>query len=159
VNDAPEPAGRHFHRPPTKADFEGKIIRRFQRTANNIWRFWFSDGSAFAIQCKVNGVHGVSFMELCDECIATGDAILHPCAGYSPIQKKVFETIAGGKIPPCRSNTLNRLLGDGLIVRAGRRKIGEDRFGDITADAYALTPAAKAQWLAWCEQRLSGSQS
>lgn len=40
----------HKHRRPTKRDFEGKTIKRFSRTADNIWRFWFTDGSSFAIQ-------------------------------------------------------------------------------------------------------------
>jgi hypothetical protein len=39
----------HKHRRPTKRDFEGKTIKRFSRTADNIWRFWFTDGSSFAI--------------------------------------------------------------------------------------------------------------
>jgi len=43
----------HEHRrPEKKSDFEGKTILRFEADADNIWRFWFTDGTAFAVQCE-----------------------------------------------------------------------------------------------------------
>ena len=62
------PGQEHRHRRPLKRDFEGKTVRRFQRSADNIWRIWFTDGTAFAIQCEA-GYLGLPFMELCDACI------------------------------------------------------------------------------------------
>jgi hypothetical protein len=62
----------HVHRRPRKKDFEGKTVKRFQRTADNIWRIWFTDDTAFAIQTEIAGAGtglGVPFMELCDICV------------------------------------------------------------------------------------------
>ena len=59
----------HIHRRPKKIDFEGKTIRRFQRSADNIWRFWFTDGTAFAIQSDSFGPYGLACMEVCDVCV------------------------------------------------------------------------------------------
>lgn len=56
----------HLHRRPFKRDFEGKTIRKFRRDADNIWRFWFTDGSAFAIQSDL--FSGLACMELCEQC-------------------------------------------------------------------------------------------
>lgn len=58
---------KHQHRRPRKRDFEGKTVTRFVRTADNIWRFWFSDGTSFAIQSETH--YGAAIMELCDVCI------------------------------------------------------------------------------------------
>jgi hypothetical protein len=57
----------HVHRRARKNDFEGKTVRRFSPTADNIWRFWFTDGTAFAIQSE--NFSGIACMELCDECV------------------------------------------------------------------------------------------
>jgi hypothetical protein len=57
----------HQHRRPKKPDFEGKTIKRFARTADNIWKFWFTDGTAFAIQSEL--FHGLTCMELCEICV------------------------------------------------------------------------------------------
>lgn len=56
----------HKHRRPRKKDFEGKTIKRFTCTADNIWRIWFTDGTAFAIQADLHS--GVAIMELCETC-------------------------------------------------------------------------------------------
>lgn len=61
-------ATEHVHRRPCKRDFEGKTIHRFKADADNVWRIWFTDGTAFAIQCDTFGPHGVPGMELCDVC-------------------------------------------------------------------------------------------
>ena len=58
----------HVHRRPQKNDFENKTIIRFESNADNIWRIWFSDGTAFAIQAEVAGLAGVPYMELCEVC-------------------------------------------------------------------------------------------
>lgn len=57
----------HRHRRPMKRDFEGKTIKRFQRSADNVYRFWFTDGSAFAIQSEL--FHGLPLMEICEVCV------------------------------------------------------------------------------------------
>lgn len=64
----PESNTTHRHRKPLKKDFERKCIQRFARTADNIWKFWFTDGSSFAIQAEATG-NGLPYMELCDVCI------------------------------------------------------------------------------------------
>lgn len=56
----------HRHRRPTASDFQGKTIIKFSKTADNIWKFWFSDGSKLAIQCDLH--HGLAVMVLCEEC-------------------------------------------------------------------------------------------
>lgn len=57
----------HRHRRARKADFEGKTVLKFRPSADNIWRIWFTDGSAFAIQAE--SLTGIPYMELCDVCI------------------------------------------------------------------------------------------
>lgn len=57
----------HEHRRPKKTDFEGKTVKRFTRTADNLWKFSFTDGSSFAIQCEAE--RGLSYMEICEVCI------------------------------------------------------------------------------------------
>lgn len=59
----------HIHRRPTKKDFEGKTIKRFVRRGDNVWEFWFTDGSAFAIQSDTFGRSGFACMEICDVCV------------------------------------------------------------------------------------------
>lgn len=56
----------HKHRRPKKSDFEGKTIKRFVRTADNIWKFYFTDGTSFAIQSEFH--YGLALMELCEIC-------------------------------------------------------------------------------------------
>ena len=57
----------HDHRRPKKRDFERKTVKRFVATADNIWRFWFTDGTSFAIQSE--NFSGVACMEICDQCV------------------------------------------------------------------------------------------
>lgn len=57
----------HEHRRPIRRDFEGKTIKRFRRTADDVWRFWFTDGTSFAIQSDL--FHGLACMELCETCV------------------------------------------------------------------------------------------
>lgn len=57
----------HVHRRPKKKDFEGKTITKFQGGAANIWKFWFSDGTSFAIQSEL--FYGIPCMELCEVCV------------------------------------------------------------------------------------------
>lgn len=69
---ATAPSKEHVHRRPRKKDFEGKTILRFKKSADNVWRLWFTDGTAFAIQCEATG--GLPYMEVCEACISeTGD--------------------------------------------------------------------------------------
>ena len=46
-------------------------IDRFEPDADNVWRIWFTDGTAFAIQCETD--NGIPYMELCDVCVETED--------------------------------------------------------------------------------------
>ena len=62
-----QPIAEHVHRRPRKRDFEGKTIKRFRCDADNVWRFWFTDGTAFAIQSET--FCGVACMEICEECV------------------------------------------------------------------------------------------
>lgn len=57
----------HKHRTPRKKDWEGKMVKRFVRSADNVWRIYFADGSAFAIQSELH--YGLPIMELCDVCV------------------------------------------------------------------------------------------
>ncbi len=57
----------HIHRRAKKRDFEGKTIKRFQGSADNVWRFWFTDGTSLAIQSEVF-YPGIACMELCEVC-------------------------------------------------------------------------------------------
>jgi hypothetical protein len=56
----------HSHRRPKKRDFVGKTVQRFDRAADNVWRIWFTDGTAFAIQSEV--FHDIACMEICEVC-------------------------------------------------------------------------------------------
>lgn len=57
----------HEHRRPKRADFEGKTIKKFRRSGDNVWRFWFTDGTSFAIQSEL--FSGLACMEICEVCI------------------------------------------------------------------------------------------
>jgi len=60
----------HVHRRPKKQDFEGKTVKRFERTADNVWRLWFTDGTAFAIETEITGsMCPIPFMRICDLCV------------------------------------------------------------------------------------------
>lgn len=58
----------HVHRRPTKRDFEGKTIKRFIRSADNVWKLYFTDGTSFAIQSDNFGPYGLACMEVCNVC-------------------------------------------------------------------------------------------
>lgn len=58
---------QHQHRHPEKRDFEVKTIARFEPDADNIWRFWFTDGTSFAVQAEASD--GLPYMEICEECV------------------------------------------------------------------------------------------
>lgn len=58
---------QHRHRRVRKKDFEGKTIKRFVGSTDNVWRFWFTDGTSFAIQSE--NFHGVACMEICEQCV------------------------------------------------------------------------------------------
>jgi hypothetical protein len=59
---------KYTHRRPEMLDFVGKTVRRFEYVADNVWRIWWTDGTAFAIQCEVFGPFGLPGMEICDVC-------------------------------------------------------------------------------------------
>lgn len=56
----------HVHRKPRKSDFEGKTVKRFIYTADNIFKFFFTDGTSLAIQSDLH--YGVAIMEICEQC-------------------------------------------------------------------------------------------
>ena len=61
------------HRRPRRSDFAGKTIKRVDSSADNIWRFHFTDGSAVAIESEIFSAggsygSGLACMFICDEC-------------------------------------------------------------------------------------------
>lgn len=56
----------HVHRRPTKRDFEGRTVKRFVRSADNIWKFYFTEGPPLAIQSDL--FSGLACMEVCNVC-------------------------------------------------------------------------------------------
>jgi hypothetical protein len=57
-------------RNPEKRDFVGKTIARIDTRACNLWRFFFTDGTAIAIEadCQSTQYGGVPVMQVCEEC-------------------------------------------------------------------------------------------
>jgi hypothetical protein len=51
------------HRRARKSDFQGKTIERFDNRADNIWRFYFTDGTSVAVETED------FYMVVCDECL------------------------------------------------------------------------------------------
>jgi hypothetical protein len=51
------------HRDPTPKDFVGKTIKRVDVRAINLWRIFFTDGTAIAIEHERDG------MVVCDVCV------------------------------------------------------------------------------------------
>lgn len=64
-------------REPVPADFIGKTILRWDFSACNFWRFWFTDGSKIAIHAEVFGSSGLPEMTVCESCV-DDDQGLHP---------------------------------------------------------------------------------
>ena len=57
-----------MHRDPKPQDFVGKTIARVDTKAVNIWRFYFTDGTAVAIE--VDAVAPMVYgMVVCDVCV------------------------------------------------------------------------------------------
>ncbi len=52
------------------SDFVGKTIKRVDTSACNIWRFFFTDGSAIAIEADLFWTPAGSLpqMQVCEEC-------------------------------------------------------------------------------------------
>ena len=143
---------RVYRRKPAKADFEGRTVRRHQPVGHSTLRFWFSDGGAFSLQAVFNERLGIPVVELVEGLFETGEIVPHPCAGYSPAQRKVFECIAEGGVAPYRRSTLDRLLSDGLITKVGKRCVGKDAFGNLWVDAYEVPALILDQLHAWRAQ-------
>jgi hypothetical protein len=57
-------------RDPVPADFVGKTIRIVDTSACNIWRFYFTDGTAIAVEAEVENTQygGIPVMQVCDPC-------------------------------------------------------------------------------------------
>lgn len=51
-------------------DFIGKTVTGFDSSADNIWRFTFSDGTSLAIEAEVQSTvfGGIPFMQICVPC-------------------------------------------------------------------------------------------
>jgi hypothetical protein len=60
------------HRNPKPRDFVGKTIKRIDTRAVNVWRFFFTDGTAIAIEVEAVGL-GLSGMVVCDACVSGVD--------------------------------------------------------------------------------------
>ena len=57
-------------RDPRKSDFVGKTIKRVDTKSCNIWRFFFTDGTAIAIEADTmwTGAGDLPVMQVCEEC-------------------------------------------------------------------------------------------
>lgn len=51
------------HRPVVSRDFEGKTVARVDARAYNLIRFFFTDGTAIALEHERDGISA------CDECV------------------------------------------------------------------------------------------
>lgn len=60
--------GGHVHYQPTPADLAGKTIERFVCDADNVWKLFFTDGTAVSVECEVHGYPGIPCMDLCNSC-------------------------------------------------------------------------------------------
>jgi hypothetical protein len=69
-----------MERDPLPADFVGKTIQRIDTTACNVWRFYFTDGTAIAIEAEVEH-DGIPVMQVCAECARETDASAKHCIG------------------------------------------------------------------------------
>jgi hypothetical protein len=56
-----------MERDPKKTDFVGKTITRIDTRACNVWRFYFADGTAIAIEADLQ-YPGIPVMQVCEEC-------------------------------------------------------------------------------------------
>lgn len=58
-------------RKPKAADFVGKTIRRVNTRSCDIWRIYFTDGSAIAIEAEVENTEfgGIPVMQVCESCV------------------------------------------------------------------------------------------
>lgn len=63
-----EAFGEHRHHEPRPEDLVGKTIARFECDAVNVWRLFFTDGTAVAIEAETMGLYHVAGMTLCDTC-------------------------------------------------------------------------------------------
>lgn len=57
------------HRDVKRSDFEGKTVAKIDCRAINIFRFYFTDGTALAIEVDAVGLN-VYGMVACDVCVA-----------------------------------------------------------------------------------------
>ena len=56
------------HRDVRPEDFVGKTIARFDGRCCNEWKFWFTDGTAFAVHIECDSF-GLPEPLICEECI------------------------------------------------------------------------------------------
>ncbi len=78
----------------------------------------------------------------------------HPCKGLSEIQISAFESIAVNQYPCVPFPTINSLLKRGLIVQAGEKIVGRDRFGLVSIPQFEVPIHHHAQWCAWCDENV-----
>lgn len=59
-----------LERDPVDSDFVGKTIEKIDTESANVWRFYFADGSAIAIEADVQWTPygGIPVMQVCEEC-------------------------------------------------------------------------------------------
>jgi hypothetical protein len=76
----------------------------------------------------------------------------HPCAGMTEAQRRDFELIATGQRPRGTVGTISALKKAGLIVDAGHKLVGKDRFGDIFIPEWAVPIPIHAQWCKWASE-------
>lgn len=63
-----EDLGDHRHYQAHSEDLQGKTVERFECSAMNVWKLFFTDGTAVAIEAEITGMYGLPGMTLCNTC-------------------------------------------------------------------------------------------
>lgn len=82
----------------------------------------------------------------------------HPCKGRSKAQREAFEQIAVSSDYAPHPKTLKALMEAGLVIKAGVRTLGRDRFGAIEIPVYAVPLHHFHQWCEWCDENISDDE-
>lgn len=77
----------------------------------------------------------------------------HPCAGMTTAQKRDFELIAIGQRPRGGYKTIAPLKERGVIIDAGHRLVGSDRFGDMFIPEWTVPLPVHEQWCRWASEQ------
>ncbi len=80
--------------------------------------------------------------------------VRHPAGHLSQNVRAVFEQIAINDDIGHPPRAIRALMERGLIIVAGRREIGRDRFGKITIPIYVVPLSVHMQWCDWCAENV-----